>query len=157
VHDENEVHRVPLIMVGIREALSPDTQEASHWMLCLRIPPLRTVSRAANSKTAHRRISSGHVKSSYLSICCKMGRAIAQAVSRRQPISVARVWSQVRSCGICCGQSGTGAGLLLVFRFPLPIRIPPNASYSCIIRGWYNRPISGRRIKWTRSYPTPRN
>jgi hypothetical protein len=28
---------------------------------------------------------------------------------------------------------------------------------SSIIRGWYNRPISGRRTKWTQSRPTPRN
>jgi hypothetical protein len=26
-----------------------------------------------------------------------------------------------------------------------------------IIRSWYNRPISGRRTKWTQSHPTPRN
>jgi hypothetical protein len=28
-----------------------------------------------------------------------------------------------RSCGICCGQSGSGAGFLRVFRFPLLILI----------------------------------
>jgi hypothetical protein len=49
---------------------------------------------------------------------------------------------QVRSCGICGGQSGTGAGFLAVLRFPLPILIPPSAPHSSsIIRGWYNRPI----------------
>jgi hypothetical protein len=32
------------------------------------------------------------------------------------------------------GQSGTGAGFLQVFRFPLPILIPPNAPYSSLIR-----------------------
>jgi hypothetical protein len=48
---------------------------------------------------------------------------------------------------------------LLVLRFPLPILIPPTAphSSSSIIRGWYNRQISGRRTKWTQSHPTPRN
>jgi hypothetical protein len=25
------------------------------------------------------------------------------------------------------------------------------------IRGWYNRPVSGRRIKWVQSHPTRRN
>jgi hypothetical protein len=54
-----------------------------------------------------------------------------------------------RSCEICGGQNGTGAGFLRVLRFPLPILIPPNSVYSSIIRGWYNRPISGRRTKWT--------
>jgi hypothetical protein len=34
------------------------------------------------------------------------GRAIAQAASRRLPTAAARVRSQVRSCGICGGQSG---------------------------------------------------
>jgi hypothetical protein len=67
--------------------------------------------------------------------------------------------SQVKSCGICGGQSGTGAGCLRVLLFPLPILIPPTAhhSSSSIIRGWYNRPSSGLRTKWTQSHPTPRN
>jgi hypothetical protein len=34
-------------------------------------------------------------------------------------------------------------------RFLLPIFTPPNAPYSSIIRSLYNRPISGRRTKWT--------
>jgi hypothetical protein len=51
-----------------------------------------------------------------------------------------------------------GAGFLRVFRFPLPILIPPTALHSSsMIRGWYNRPIIGRRTKWTQRYPTPRN
>jgi hypothetical protein len=86
-----------------------------------------------------------------------LGRTTAQAVSRWLPTSAARVRSQVRSCGICGGQSSNGAGFLRVVRFPLPILIPPNAPYSSIIRGWYNRPISGRRSKWNQSHPTPRN
>jgi hypothetical protein len=62
----------------------------------------------------------GHVASKM-----KMGRAIVQAVSRWYPTAAARVRSQVRSCGICGGQSGIGAGFLRVIRFPLPILIPP--------------------------------
>jgi hypothetical protein len=87
----------------------------------------------------------------------KIGRAIAQAVSRRLPTAAAWVRAQDRSSGICGGQSGTGAGLLRVLRFPLPILISPTAPHSSsIIRGWYNRPVSGRCTKWTQSHPTLR-
>jgi hypothetical protein len=85
------------------------------------------------------------------------GRATAQAVSHRTPNAAARVRARVRSWGIYDGQSGPGAGFLRVLRFPLPILIPPTArqSSSSIIRGWYNRPISGRSTKWTQS-PHPK-
>jgi hypothetical protein len=75
--------------------------------------------------------------------CVLLGRAIAQAVSRRLPTAAARVRARVWSCGICGGQSGTGAGFLRVLRFPLPIFIPPitSQSPSSIIWGWYNRPV----------------
>jgi hypothetical protein len=87
------------------------------------------------------------------------GRDTAQAVSRRLPTAASRVRSQVRSSGICDGQSGTGAGFLRVLPFPLPFLIPLTAlhSSSSIIRGWYNRPNSGRRTKWTQLHPAPRN
>jgi hypothetical protein len=47
------------------------------------------------------------------------------------------------SCGICCGQSGAGAGFLRVLRFPLPIFTPPISpqSPSPIIQGWCSRPV----------------
>jgi hypothetical protein len=50
-------------------------------------------------------------------------RAVAQAISRSLPTAATRVrvWA---ACGVCGGQSGTGAGFLRVLRFPLPI-IPP--------------------------------
>jgi hypothetical protein len=85
-----------------------------------------------------------------------VGRATAQAVSRRLPTAATRVRAQLRSSGICGGQRGTGAGFLRVLRFPLPIFIPPTAPHSSVIRGWYNRPVSGRSTKWTQSHPTPR-
>jgi hypothetical protein len=46
------------------------------------------------------------------------GHAIAQVVSCWLPTAVVRVRSQVRSCGICGGQSGSGAGFSKYFGFP---------------------------------------
>jgi hypothetical protein len=90
-----------------------------------------------------------------------LGRAITQVVSRRLPTAEVRARAQIKSCGICGGQSGSGAGFLRVLRFPLPVFIPPTAPYSSssssTIWGWYDRPISGRRITWTQPHPTPRN
>jgi hypothetical protein len=81
-----------------------------------------------------------------------------EAISRRLPTAAARVRAQVMSCGICGVQSGIGAGFIRVLRFPLPTLIPPTAPLSSsIIRGSYNRSVSGRRTKWTQSHPTPRN
>jgi hypothetical protein len=83
---------------------------------------------------------------------------MAQAVSRRLPTAAAGVRAQVRSCGIYGRQSGSWAGFLRVFPFPLQVPISPTTpqSPSSIFRAWYNRPISGRRTKWTQSHPTPR-
>jgi hypothetical protein len=61
-----------------------------------------------------------------------VGRAIAQAVSCRLPKASAHVRSQVRLYEICGGQNGALAGFLLVLQFPMPILIPPIASYSLI-------------------------
>jgi hypothetical protein len=95
---------------------------------------------------------------SQVPLLTSVGHVIAQTISRGLPTRAARVRAQVKSCSICSGQSGVGAGFLRVFRFPLPILIPPSAPHSSpsIIRVWYNRPISGRRTKWTQSHPTPR-
>jgi hypothetical protein len=59
-----------------------------------------------------------------------MGRTIAQAVSRWLPTAAARVRARVWSSGICGEQSGAGAGLLRVLRFPLPVFIPSNSPSS---------------------------
>jgi hypothetical protein len=58
------------------------------------------------------------------------GHAIAQGVSCWLPTVVAWVRSQVKSCGICGGPSGTGAGCLRALQFHLPILIPPNTPSS---------------------------
>jgi hypothetical protein len=54
----------------------------------------------------------------------RLGRAVAQEVSRWFPTAAARVRAR-----ICDGQSGAGAGFLRVLRFPLPF-IPPNYPFS---------------------------
>jgi hypothetical protein len=73
----------------------------------------------------------------------RIGRAIAQAVSRWLSTAADQVRARVWSYGICGGQSGAGAGFLRVFRFPLPTFIAPTApqSPSSIIWVWYNRPV----------------
>jgi hypothetical protein len=83
---------------------------------------------------------------------------VTQAIRGWLPTAEANVRAQIRSCGICGGQIGSRADFLRVLRFPLPILIPPTVLNSpSIVRGWYYRPVSGRRIKWTQSHPTPRN
>jgi hypothetical protein len=67
---------------------------------------------------------SGKFKAMFTDFSEVKGRAVAEAVSRWLPTAAVRV--RVRAtCGVCDGQSGTGAGLLRVLRFPLPIVIPP--------------------------------
>jgi hypothetical protein len=49
------------------------------------------------------------------------GRALAQAYSRRVPTAAACVHAGFKSCGIRGGHSCTGAVLLHVLPFPLPL------------------------------------
>jgi hypothetical protein len=49
-----------------------------------------------------------------------LGRAMAQAVSRRHLTAEAWFRSRVSPCGICGGQSGTGTGF-----FPQELRFSP--------------------------------
>jgi hypothetical protein len=53
----------------------------------------------------------------------RVGRTVAQAVSRWLLTAAAQV-RVLAACGVCGGQSDTGAGFLRVLRFPLPL-IPP--------------------------------
>jgi ABC-type Co2+ transport system permease subunit len=68
-------------------------------------------------------VPSKSIVRSITAVTLRIGRAVAQAVSRWLPTVAARV--RVRAaCGICGGQSGIGAGFLRVLWFTLPI-IPP--------------------------------
>jgi hypothetical protein len=55
----------------------------------------------------------------------RIGRAIAQAVSRRLPTAAARVQTRVGTRDFVMYKSGAGAGFLRELRFLLPIYIPP--------------------------------
>jgi hypothetical protein len=79
------------------------------------------------------------------------GCAAAGAVSRRFPTATVQVQSQVRSCGICGRQSGTGTSFLRVIVSPTNF----HSITSSIFRGWYNRPNCGLRGR-TRRRSTPR-
>jgi hypothetical protein len=70
----------------------------------------------------------------YTSITVEMTvPAIAQVITRRIPTAANRVPAQVKSCGLCDGQNGTGAGFLQVLQSPLAILIPPTAPHSSSI------------------------
>jgi hypothetical protein len=51
---------------------------------------------------------------------CRVGRAIAQAVSHWLPTAAVRSSRPGRHVGFYGGRSGAGAGFLRVHRFPLP-------------------------------------
>jgi hypothetical protein len=83
------------------------------------------------------------------------GRAVTQAVSSWISTAAARV--RVRAaCGVCGGQSGTGAGFLIVLRFPLPI-IPPISPSSSLGAGTMGLLVSAvpRESNWTPTTTIP--
>jgi hypothetical protein len=51
----------------------------------------------------------------------KLGRAVDAAVSRRLATAATQVPAQLKSCGVCGGQSVTEAHFLRVPRFALPL------------------------------------
>jgi hypothetical protein len=79
-----------------------------------------------------------------------VGHAIAQAVSRRLPTAAAPVRAQVRSCGICGGQNGTGVGFLRVLLFPRRsqwrrgLRHEPSSPARTLDRGFESQSRHGR-------------
>jgi hypothetical protein len=76
-----------------------------------------------------------------------LGRTVAKAVSCWLPTAVARV--RVRAaCGVCGGQSGTGAGFSPSTSVS-PGKHSTNVSIIIITRDWDNTSISGRSAEWT--------
>jgi hypothetical protein len=60
----------------------------------------------------------------FLEIRTEFGHTMAQAVSRRLLTADARLDARVITCGICCGQSGSGTGFSRSYRFS-PVSIIP--------------------------------
>jgi hypothetical protein len=79
---------------------------------------------------------------------------ILLAVRRRPSTAAARDRSQARSCGICGGQNGTGAGFLRVLRFPLPMSFYQLLHTHQSSGVGANGPSSGLWTKWTQYHPT---
>jgi hypothetical protein len=72
-------------------------------------------------------VSSSNEFASWVRSQQQSGRAVSQAVSRWLPTAAVRVRARVWSSIICGGRSGAGADFLRVFRFLLPIIIPPHS------------------------------
>jgi hypothetical protein len=70
---------------------------------------------------------------------CKIGRAMAQAVSSRPLTAAARIYAQFNACGICGRRSGTGTGFSLRF-----FGFSCQSLESCFIWGMNSRPAGIR-------------
>jgi hypothetical protein len=76
-----------------------------------------------------------------------MGRAMAQAVSRRSLTAGVRVRSRISPCGMCGGQSGTGTSFSQVLQF-FPVNFVPlvlhykekRKKLIIFITGFHNKP-----------------
>jgi hypothetical protein len=88
----------------------------------------------------------------FLILVLLIDRAVAQAVSRWLPHAGGPDSPTDRACGVCGGQSGTGAGFLRVL---LANHHSTNFSTIIITKGWHNRPIGGRSAEWTQLDFTP--
>jgi hypothetical protein len=76
------------------------------------------------------------------------GPCRSSAVRRWLLTAAARV--RVRAaCGICGGQSGTGAVFLRASTSVSPANHSTDFSIIIITRGWHNRPLSARSVEWT--------
>jgi hypothetical protein len=80
----------------------------------------------------------------------KEGRAIAQAVTRRLSTAVARFDPRSSHVGFVVDNVALGHVFFEYFGFPANSHSTDCSPHSSsIIRGWYTRPVSGRRTKWT--------
>jgi hypothetical protein len=70
-----------------------------------------------------------------------IGRAMAQALSRRPLTTDARVRSRVSTCGICGGQSGTETGFPRQFHSTVaPLHGKTKKKLIIFITGLHNKP-----------------
>jgi hypothetical protein len=82
-----------------------------------------------------------------------LGRAIAEAVSRRLPTAAARARARSGHVGFVVDKGALGQ----VFSKYLvsPANHSTNFSIIIITRGWHNRPAGGRSAEWTQLDTTP--
>jgi hypothetical protein len=83
-----------------------------------------------------------------------IGRAIAQAVSRRLLAAETGIHAQVSPCGICGGQKWHWDRFFSEsFGFPLSVSLHRYSVFTRIMWGMGNGPISGRSSTGTKSHP----